>query len=188
MKKLLCFFLSLIFSSAYCDEAKVKSYVQDLLDRAFTILKGRDIYDVKKEKIQDILRNNMDLDVMATSVLSRTGLDDTPKKQFTPAYSKYVLSTYSQALANYNGQTVKIKAIQKLDAQTYSVRTQIVTQGDGDPFNVDCLVKDKNGSYKVIDIITEGVSLVSTHKSEFKSILANKGFDGLIKELALKTH
>jgi len=188
MKKILCFLLSLVFSSSYCDEANVRSYVQDLLDRAFTVLKSNDAQDIKKAKIQDILQANMDLDVMAANVLSRSGLDDASKKQFAPAYSKYVLSTYGKALAGYNGQTVKIKAIQKLDAQTYSVRTRIITQGEGDPFNVDCLVKDKNGTYKVIDIITEGVSLVSTHKSEFKSILGNKGFNGLLREIAARTN
>jgi len=187
MKKILCFFLSLIFSSAYCDEAKVKSYVQELLDHAFSVLKGNDAVDIKKTKIQEILKANMNLDIMAANVLSRSGLDDASKKRFAPAYSKYVLSTYGQALAGYNGQTVKIKTIQTLDPKTYLVRTQVITQGEGDPFNVDCLVKDDGGNYKVIDIITEGVSLVSTHKSEFKSILANKGFDGLLKELGART-
>ncbi|AVP88152.1 Putative ABC transporter [Candidatus Phycorickettsia trachydisci] len=186
MKKIFCFFLSLIFSSAYCDDSKVRSYVQELLDRAFTILKGSEAHDTKKAQIQEILRANMNLDIMAANVLSRSGVDDASKKRFAPVYSQYVLTTYGNALAGYNGQTVKIKAIQNLDPKTYLVRTQVITQGEGDPFNVDCLVKDESGNYKVIDIITEGVSLVSTHKSEFKSILANKGFDGLLKELGAR--
>jgi ABC-type transporter MlaC component len=41
----------------------------------------------------------------------------------------------------------------------------------------------KKSTYKIDDIITEGVSILNSQKSEFNNIIINQGIDALIDDL-----
>ncbi|MGV2432156.1 MAG UNVERIFIED_CONTAM: ABC transporter substrate-binding protein [Rickettsiaceae bacterium] len=62
------------------------------------------------------------------------------------------------------------------------VKTHIVKNA-GDPIRVDYLVYDNAGNYKVRDIITEGISLVNSQRSEYNDVIENHGIEYLISEL-----
>ena len=52
--------------------------------------------------------------------------------------------------------------------------------------SLEFVVKDGNDGLKVFDVIFEGISLLQSQRSEFANIIANKGFDGLLKDLKSK--
>jgi ABC-type transporter MlaC component len=39
----------------------------------------------------------------------------------------------------------------------------------------------------IVDVVVEGVSMVLTFRSEFDSIVARRGIDGLLRELTAQT-
>ncbi len=45
---------------------------------------------------------------------------------------------------------------------------------------------EKSNGFKIVDIIVEGVSLVITQRSEFGSVIKQKGMDGLITTIENK--
>ena len=63
---------------------------------------------------------------------------------------------------------------------------------NSEPVLVDYRVREskntKGGSgYKIFDVIVEGVSLITTQRSEFASVITNNGIDYLIGQLAAKS-
>ncbi len=48
---------------------------------------------------------------------------------------------------------------------------------------IDWRVFNVGGKLVIRDLVVEGLSLAKTQREEFASILANKGFDGLIANL-----
>lgn len=55
-----------------------------------------------------------------------------------------------------------------------------------EPIEVDYLAHKVSGKWRVFDIVTEGSSLVSNYKSQFRQIIEKKGFDGLIEKMKSK--
>jgi phospholipid transport system substrate-binding protein len=48
------------------------------------------------------------------------------------------------------------------------------------------LYKSAKGGWRIYDVVTDEVSLVETYQSQFRKLLADKGFDGLLSTLKSK--
>ena len=74
---------------------------------------------------------------------------------------------------------------------TYSPRGDVTIQsvvrgGEFEGALVDYRMREKNGQWLVIDVIVEGISLVSNFRDQFKEVLARGGPDELLKKLREK--
>jgi ABC-type transporter MlaC component len=47
-------------------------------------------------------------------------------------------------------------------------------------------VRDTNSSYRIIDVMVEGVSMAAAQRSEFETIVRDQGLGGLIEILRAK--
>jgi len=59
----------------------------------------------------------------------------------------------------------------------------MISKKDKQEVKIDWRVFKINNKLLVRDLVVEGLSLAKTQREEFSSILANKGFDGLIANL-----
>ena len=109
------------------------------------------------------------------------------QKRLVTEFRNMLVRTYSNAISAYQGQTLKVLPSRggKQDPEETTVRTQFVRAG-GQPLPIDFTMHQKDGSWKVYDIVVEGVSLVMTYRSEFDAVVKQEGIDGLIKRLAQK--
>lgn len=108
------------------------------------------------------------------------------KKSLVTEFRNMLVRTYSNALGEYEGQTLKVLPSRKSDApDEATVRTQFLRKG-APPLPIDFQMLKKDGGWKVYDIAVEGVSLVLTYRSEFDQVVKQDGIDGLIKRLAQK--
>ena len=63
------------------------------------------------------------------------------------------------------------------------VKTQIVQPG-GQPIPIDYSMEKSGDSWKVYDVLIDGVSLVTNYRSSFNTEIQKSGIDGLIKSLS----
>jgi phospholipid transport system substrate-binding protein len=63
------------------------------------------------------------------------------------------------------------------------VKTQ-VNQPGGQPIPIDYSMENSSGSWKVYDVLIDGVSLVTNYRSSFNTEIQKSGIDGLIKSLS----
>ena len=108
------------------------------------------------------------------------------KKKLVSEFRNMLVRTYSNAIGEYQGQTLKVLPSRgKQDPQDTTVRTQFVRAG-APPLPIDFQMRKADSTWKVYDIAVEGVSLVLTYRSEFDAVVKQDGIDGLLKRLAQK--
>ena len=108
------------------------------------------------------------------------------KKELTDQIRRMLLRTYSNAISAYQGQQMKVLPLHMKAGETdVTVRNQYLKPGQK-PVQVDYQMHKVGDSWKIYDIIVEGVSLVLTYRSEFDQVVKDSGVDGLIKRISQK--
>jgi phospholipid transport system substrate-binding protein len=78
-------------------------------------------------------------------------------------------------LADFGGQSFKVRG-SRSDGDGVIVSTDVASPGSATPLRIDWrLVTDGNGTYKINDVIVEGVSMTATQRSEFASVVQRNG-------------
>ena len=101
-------------------------------------------------------------------------------------FRSMLVRIYSNALGVYRGQTMRVQPVRMAkDATDVTVRNQYLSPGKP-PLAVDYSMRKVDGTWKIYDIVAEGISLVLTYRGEFEQAVQQGGVDGLIKQLAEK--
>jgi phospholipid transport system substrate-binding protein len=174
---------------ANASDKELGDYVNGLLQNFFTIAKDANLNEDKKvEMVRSLLSQNLDFDWMAKFTLGRyrKGLSASEIDSFSEVYKKYLLTTYGNAVRQYKGQDVRIKAVQAINDAEFVVKTLII-KASQEPLGVDYLVRQGAQGYRVFDVVTEGVSLINSQQSEFASVISNNSLGSLKSDLASKS-
>ncbi len=189
MKKILLTFLISVLAFfgvglAHANESEVKSYLTKVLHE------GYDIFDNKKTSLKqktaqsaNIVRKTMYFEWMAKAALGRHKKNLSAEKiqDFSRVYKDFIITTYSELSSAYNGQRASIKSVRKISNNMYIAKTEIYDGGS--TTKAEYLVHKTSNSYKIGDIITEGISILNSQQSEFNSVISSKGIDALISDL-----
>ncbi len=183
------FTISNVFADDKLDANNVENYVHILMNQSLSILNDSKIpANLKSQKVRAMLSKNLDGEWMAKFSLGREvkALSPGDVGRFIAAYTKYVVNSYASAVNGYKGEKIEIKSVNSLNDGFFMVKTQVV-KTDGNVINVEYLAHSVGKEYKVCDIVTEGISLVNSQRSEFSGVLGNEGINALISELEKRT-
>lgn len=179
--------VTLAGSSALAKESAsdAKNFVDSVAAEVLKIVKDDSAdKDAKAKKIETLFEQKVDINFVAKFVLGKNWRDASEKQRtdYIAAYKPFILKNYASRLTRYSGQTYTLKN-PRSDGDSSMVTMEIVDP-NGQNVVVDYrLSANGNGSYKILDIIVEGVSLLTTQRSEFNAIVDRKGVDGLIEAL-----
>ncbi|MFW5432499.1 MAG: phospholipid-binding protein MlaC [Methylophilaceae bacterium] len=170
-------------------DALVKRTAEDVLTvvRSDTDIQAGDqakIFALAEEKILP----NFNFPRVSRLVLGKNWTRATPdqKSGFQTEFRTLLLRTYATALSKYKDQTIKYLPLRMADgAKTASVKTKIMQKG-GQPIAVNYALAREGETWKVYDIVIEGVSLVTNYRGQFSQEVRQNGLDSLIKKLADK--
>lgn len=140
--------------------------------------------------VREVVLPHFDFPLISRFVLGRNWNTATPqqRKAFMDAFKTLLIRTYGTSLAEYSGQQVQYLPMQSDTANgRVIVRTKIL-QPDGPPIPMDYRLHKTDEGWKVFDVIVEGASYVQTYRSEYSSVVASKGMDGLIQQLRDKVN
>ena len=163
--------------------AAAKGFVDTLANQVLTLVKDSNVSASEKEaKIESIFSDKVDIDFVAKFVLGKNWRTATPEQQadYVAAYKPFILKNYASKLTKYSGQTYTLKNA-RADGDA-SVVTMEINDPNGQKVNIDYKLKG-DSNFKVVDITVEGVSMLTTQRSEFNGIIERKGLDGLIEAL-----
>lgn len=127
-----------------------------------------------------------DRDYAARQVLGRhgRGADDADVKLFADALADSLMRRYGSSLLDFNTKLrVRVKSETALPRGLgVKVSTEMLRQG-GEPIPVDYLMRRSGGSWKVFDVMVEGVSFVQTFRQQFDNELTSKSIRQVAAEL-----
>lgn len=183
-------FLALIWAgSVRADDTKaVVGFVDDLAMNALEIVKSNDSDSVKQQKLESLFESRVDIDWVSQFVLGKYWRTATPEQQtaYQRNYRNFVLKYYTAKLTDYTGQRYDIKGARPDgDPGEYVLSMELINTNEPNVL-VDYRIRKQGNDFKVFDIIIEGVSMITTQRSEFAAVIGNKGLDYLIDALAKK--
>jgi phospholipid transport system substrate-binding protein len=104
------------------------------------------------------------------------------QKEFVKLFKQLLQGVYADRLLAYSDQKVIFDKEIMLKKGRAEVQSYLQTS-DGKKIPLFYRLTDKSGSWKVYDIIIEGVSMVKNYRTQFKQILAKDSADKLIEIL-----
>ena len=149
-------------------------------------LKGESGRKVKKERIRVISEEMFDFTELSKRSLGQNWDKFIPdqQKEFIKLYKSLLEETYSEKVTFYTDEKIVIKKEVSLSEKTVEVQTTIITKTSDVPIYYRLM--EKNGNWKVYDVVIEGVSLVSNYRTQFREILASKTPEALLEILRNK--
>ncbi len=184
--------LALLFANvAYADTAAPDVMVKNTANEVLEIL-NKDIEngDMKKigKVVEEKIATKFDFNLMSRMVLGRNWNMATKEQQdqFTVEFRALLIRTYSSALSKYRNQTIEYKPLRAEHSDTkVRVKTEIIQPG-GPTIPLDYSLKKIEGTWKVYDVIIDGLSLVVIYQGQFADEVKKNGMDSLIQKLAEK--
>ena len=161
------------------------AFVQKLGDEALDLLVRQPGSDKDRvERLRAILTGHFDLRTIGRAVLgpSWKSADETQREAYLTTFEDYVVATYSLRVKDYSGETFEVLKETPIDERDSLVATQIVRPNKA-PLLVDYRVRQKDGAYHVIDVMVEGISMLTSQRQEFAAVIQRDGLDGLISQL-----
>lgn len=170
---------------------KASAYIEALGHKALNALADKKLdKDAKQKTLESIFRDNVDFPWVARFVSARFWRTATPEQQkrFVQAYQNFLIKHYTSRFTEYTSGSFKITSSSEIGENEYQVGMEILSGSGEPPILIDYKTRKEKAGYKVFDIIVEGVSLITTQRSEFTSVLNSKGMDGLTEMLEAKTN
>lgn len=135
--------------------------------------------------VNDIVLPGFDFEAMSQLAmgLSWRSATQAQRDEFVAQFRDLLVNTYAIALTHYSNQRVKIFPIQMAPgARIVTAKTEI-SRPDAPAVPILYKLLNKNGDWKVFDVIVDGVSLVTQYRSEFTQQMRNGGVEAVINYL-----
>ncbi len=141
----------------------------------------------REERVRQLLARNFALNKIGRFVLGKSWKKASQAQQveYLKLFSEYVLTTYARRLGGYTGQRFEIVKAQPMGKRDAVVLSRI-HRPDASPLNCGWRVRLEENGFQIMDIIVEGISMISAQRSEFASVIKSKGLDGLIESLRVQ--
>ncbi len=162
------------------------SFVRSLGERAIALLSDDTLAAAERKRVfRELLIDRFDMPSIGRLVMARYWRQMTAAQRdvFGPLFEDFVVATYSRRLDAYSGEQLTLGQARKAGKKVTAVGSQ-VTRGQGQPVDVDWMLRRNDGRWYVIDVVIEGVSMVISQRSEFATVISQRGgIDGLIDNL-----
>ena len=127
-----------------------------------------------------------DRDYAARQVLGRhaRGADDADVKLFADALADNLMQRYGDSLLDFNTKLrVRVKSETALPRGLGVKVSSEMLRAGGEPVPVDYLMRQSGGTWKVFDVMVEGVSFVQTFRQQFDAELTHKSIKQVAADL-----
>ena len=143
----------------------------------------------KEADVDKVFDQVLDYRVLAEAALGEhwAGRTDAEREEFTALLSKLVRASYRKNLKKTLGYEVAYKGTEKgKDGEV--VRTVATSAKDAreEPLSIDYVVRVESAGQRIVDVVTEGSSMVANYRSSFNRIMKKGGFPEVLKRMRKK--
>lgn len=159
--------------------AGAQGFVQGMAQKALNFLGDEKMsQDQKTASFRKLLQDSFDMETIGRFALGRYWRVATPaqQKEYQSLFREMVVKVYSNRFHEYRGQKFETRSV-RADGDKDAIVTSFIIPAQGPEVQVDWRVRHKNGQYKVVDVIVEGVSMSVTQRSDFASVIQRGGGD-----------
>ena len=151
----------------------------------------REMLDAQPETVYNLI-NDLIIPVFDFNNMSRWILgkywkqaSEEQRNVFTTEFKDLLVRTYAKAVLGFSNERVVLLGTQTNPKNNMvKVNTEIISDAGVTPVNYYMHISD--GSWKVVNVAFEGISLVETYRKSFASVIRNDGLESLIQQLVDK--
>ncbi len=113
-------------------------------------------------------------------------LDTAQRKRLIDVFGRSSIATFATRFDGYSGETFEIIEETPGPRNSTLVRNKLI-KGNGDSIEINYLLRIFRGRWRVVDVFLDAkYSEMALTRSEYTSVIANQGFDTLIRDLEEK--
>jgi phospholipid transport system substrate-binding protein len=165
----------------------VKGHVDKVLDvLRDPSLKAESAKKAKKDKIREISEKMFDFTELSKRTLGQnwSKFAAEQQKEYIELYTSLLEDAYADKIMAYTDEKIVFNKEVALTEKTVEVQSTVLRKSGEIPIYYRVIMKD--GSWRVYDVVIEGVSLINNYRSQFREILANKPPESLLETLRKK--
>jgi phospholipid transport system substrate-binding protein len=136
------------------------------------------------DKLYDSVSNSHDLTKIARIVVGKEWekLSEAQQQKLVDIFVRLSVASYAHNFKDYSGESFVFDSEEETTRGGVVVHSHLIIPDDK-PVKFDYMLKEKGDSWRIINIIANGVSDLALKRSEYTTILQREGFDALIAKI-----
>lgn len=160
------------------DAQAAKTFITALGNTAIGTLTETGISDTQREdRFKSLVEANFNTPLIARFVLGRhwRSASENEREEFQGLFKKFMVATYANRFKDYSGEKfiVENASVKRRDIWIDS-RIQRTIAG-APPVRIRWRVRPADESFKIIDVVVEGISMSITQRDEFAAVIQSNG-------------
>ncbi len=145
-------------------------------------------HDLRSPKVRQLLEQSFNLPVMAQFAVGApwATLTASERTGVLDALARYTEARYAYEFREFDTQTIVIDPVVQTRGLDRLVRAEVRTPGEA-PMKIGYRLREYGGSWRIIDVIYNGVSQLATQRADFATALRTGGAAALIRSLDQST-
>jgi phospholipid transport system substrate-binding protein len=183
--------LAFVAAPAGADDANpaASAFMQSLGSKAIGELTNPDVPQPERQaRFRTLLDQHFDVPAIAKFTLGRywrTATDE-QRTEFSKLFEDFIVQSYSTRFSEYHGESFQVGG-STTDQSGITVVHSKIDMPSSEDIRVDWHLRPRDGSFAIVDIVVEGVSMAVTQRSEFASVIQSRGgVAGLLDALRAK--
>jgi len=172
---------------ARAEAQTARQVVEQFQEELLAVMKqGKTLgYAGRYEKLAPVVARSHDLDKIVRIVIGKEwkNLTESQQQQIHDRFAQLSIASYAYNFNDYAGESFRFDSEEETGRGGVIVHTYFVIPDESKEVRFDYMMKESAGTWKIINIIANGVSDLALKRSEYTSILQREGFDALLAKI-----
>jgi phospholipid transport system substrate-binding protein len=190
MKLTVVFIFCLLASANAFAQTESRETAKQVVDKFQTELiavmkNGKQLgYAGRYDKLYAPVSNSHDLTKIARIVVGKEWekLSEAQQQKLVDIFIRLSVASYAHNFKDFSGESFVFDSEEETTRGGVVVHSHFIIPDDK-PVKFDYMLKEKGNSWRIINIIANGVSDLALKRSEYTTILQREGFDALIAKI-----
>ena len=174
--------------SAGAQNADATATVDNLHAALLDIMKNAESlgFAGRKDRIAPVIHASLDLPFITRFAVGRhwSKLDAGERDAIVEVFSRWTVAHYAARFNGYSGERFEFVSAETSRRKRELVRTVLEVSDDAaENVTLDYLLHDKDGTWRIINVIANGVSDLSLKRADYGAAINAGGLDALIGKL-----
>jgi phospholipid transport system substrate-binding protein len=141
----------------------------------------------RDKQVATVLDEMIDYDTLAkrSLVAHWSDLSEAQRKEFTNILRNLVRRNYERNIKNILDYRVEYLGEERGADEAVIVRSRASSASNSreEPISIDYQLARTTGAWRIVDVVTEGSSLVNNYRNQFHRIIQKDGFEALVRRM-----
>lgn len=161
------------------DTGKAATFLDTLQEEAAAQLGDTSVTDQEKEqRFRRLFNENFDVPAIGRFVVGRywRAASEAERDDFLLVFEDAMVQRFLPLLAENSSERFQVGTVTPDSRnEDMALVDSVIARSEGEPYKVTWRLRESDGSFKILDIVAEGVSMAITYRSEYAAVLKRNG-------------